>query len=153
MPTSTHGLNGPFPLVNGPFSDLNGAFPRFRPKGPFYLLLKARLGWAKNKKLKFCFRVFVAADFLAHFLCNSHLGFGGDRRTGPLTRTYTTSIASYRHKQIKKKKKWQNSPQSSAPSGPFYLLKSVKVRRGRREGDGTENVMTERPSHARWFCP
>ena len=30
---------------------------------------------------------------------------------------------------------------------------SVKVRRGRREGDGTENVMTERPSHARWFCP
>ena len=30
---------------------------------------------------------------------------------------------------------------------------SVKVRRGRREGDGTENVMTERPSHARWFFP
>ena len=29
--------------------------------------------------------------------------------------------------------------------------KSVKVRRGRREGDGTENVMTERPSHAHWF--
>ena len=28
---------------------------------------------------------------------------------------------------------------------------SVKVRRGRREGDGTENVMTERPSRARWF--
>ena len=37
MPTSTHGLNGPFPLVNGPFSDLNRAFPRFPPKGPFYL--------------------------------------------------------------------------------------------------------------------
>ena len=31
--------------------------------------------------------------------------------------------------------------------------KSVKVRRGRREGDGTENIMTERPSHAHWFCP
>ena len=33
------------------------------------------------------------------------------------------------------------------------LLKSVKVRRGRRQGDGTESVMTERPSHAHWFCP
>ena len=27
-----------FRHVNGPFSGLNGAFPRFRPKGPFYLL-------------------------------------------------------------------------------------------------------------------
>ena len=38
-----------------------------------------------------------------------------------------------------------------AVSPPFAM--SVKVRRGRREGDGTENVMTDRPSHARWFCP
>ena len=38
MPTSAMGFNGPFPLLNGPFSTLNGAFPRFRPKGPFYLL-------------------------------------------------------------------------------------------------------------------
>ena len=29
----------------------------------------------------------------------------------------------------------------------------MKVRRGRREGDGTDNVMTERPSHAHWVCP
>ena len=33
----------------------------------------------------------------------------------------------------------------------LVLSQSVKVRRGRREGDGTENVMTERPSRARWF--
>ena len=38
MPTSTMALMGRSPLLNGPFSDLNGAFPRFRPKGPFYLL-------------------------------------------------------------------------------------------------------------------
>ena len=35
----------------------------------------------------------------------------------------------------------------------FGKGKSVKVRGGRREGDGTENVMTERPSYAHWFCP
>ena len=28
-----------------------------------------------------------------------------------------------------------------------------KVRRGHREGDRTENIMTERPSRAHWFCP
>ena len=33
-----HELNGQFPLLNVPFSDLNGAFPRFRLKGPLYLL-------------------------------------------------------------------------------------------------------------------
>ena len=27
----------------------------------------------------------MAAKFLAHFLCNSHPGFRGDRQTGPLT--------------------------------------------------------------------
>ena len=44
----------------------------------------------------------------------------------------------------------------SAPkngSSGFCFAFSVNVRRGRQEGDGTENVMTERPSHARWFCP
>ena len=31
----------------------------------------------------------------------------------------------------------------------IFKVCSVKVRKGRREGDGTENVMTERPFHAR----
>ena len=53
-----------------------------------------KLDLPKRKHLsKFCFRVFVAANFLAHCLCNLHLGFGGDRQTGPLTRTYRISIA------------------------------------------------------------
>ena len=38
MPTSTMALMGLFPVLKGPFFDLNVAFPRFRPKGPFYLL-------------------------------------------------------------------------------------------------------------------
>ena len=42
-------------------------------------------------------------------------------------------------------------PDPESPKPPEH--QSVKVRRGRREGDGTQNVMTERPSHARWFCP
>ena len=40
----------------------------------------------------FCFQMLVAANFLAHFLCNSHLSFRGDIQTGPLTRGYLTSI-------------------------------------------------------------
>ena len=34
----------------------------------------------------------------------------------------------------------------------FHLFCS-SARRGRREGDGTENVMTKRPSYVHWFCP
>ena len=46
---------------------------------------------------------------------------------------------------------------TSWPSRP--LLKDLQgglgegLERGRQEGDGTENVMTERPSHAHWFRP
>ena len=45
MPTSTNlkALMGRFPSLMGHFSDLNGAFPRFRPKGPFYLFKKRGL--------------------------------------------------------------------------------------------------------------
>ena len=53
-----------------------------------------KLDLAERKHFsKFRFQVFVAANVLAYFLRNSHLGFRGDRRTGPLTRTYLTSIA------------------------------------------------------------
>ena len=45
------------------------------------------------------------------------------------------------------------SPRGLLPRKKFTGNASVKVRRGRREGDGTENVMTERPSHAQWFFP
>ena len=47
----------------------------------------------------------------------------------------------------------RRSGETNASSGArSEALRSVKVRRGRRGGDGTENVMTERPSHAHWFC-
>ena len=55
-------------------------------------------------------------------------------------------------------KVWGSVNPRFAAGLPFLVpeileLNSVKVRRGRREGDGTKNVMTERPSHARRFCP
>ena len=59
-----------------------------------------------------------------------------------------TSWKSTGKQPIKKRgiKRLLNTPMGEWPF-------SVKVRRGRQEGDGTENVMTERPSHAHWFCP
>ena len=46
----------------------------------------------------------------------------------------------------------KGSPESLPHEGVENVENSVKVRRGRREGDGTENVTTERPS-SYWFCP
>ena len=49
MPTRTMALMGRFPSLMGRFLTLMGRFPRFRPKGPFYLL---KIHWKTAHELK-----------------------------------------------------------------------------------------------------